>query len=302
MDTNSDIREKPAKGGNIIGRFLFVTAIIILSTLIYALISGFVLAVLPEKYSGSDCYSLITLPLQLVMTVSILGFARLFLEMKPRDFGFIFNKKALLDYLVGFVVGILTFSAATGLAVLLSSETVSRFSGFRTEIFLLYFVGWFFQGMAEEVMCRGLILTVIARGQKGKVKVAILANSLIFAAMHLGNAGISPLALINLTLFGIFASLIYLHTGNIWMCSAIHTAWNYIQGNFFGIAVSGGELKNTLFVSEPVDGRELINGGAFGLEGGLCVTVVMCIAIAITVLCRTKRKPVDGNEALGVKA
>jgi len=105
--------------------------------------------------------------------------------------------------------------------------------------------------------------------------VAVILNALFFAALHLGNSGISALAFVNLTLFGVFASVYFIKRGNIWGIGAIHSIWNFVQGNFYGIKVSGMESSCSVFASAMTEGRDLIHGGAFGLEGGLAVTLVL---------------------------
>ena len=132
------------------------------------------------------------------------------------------------------------------------------------------------QGMAEEVLCRSYFLVSI--GRRYPMWVAVLLNALFFAALHLANNGISVLAFVNLTLFGIFASVYFIKRGNIWGIGAIHSIWNFVQGNFYGIRVSGIETSCTVFDSVSVDGRAWMNGGAFGLEGGLAVTIVLVAA------------------------
>ena len=111
--------------------------------------------------------------------------------------------------------------------------------------------------------------------------VAIFLNSAAFAALHLFNPGIAPLAIINLTLFGVFASVCFIKTENIWMVGAIHSVWNLAQGNIYGIKVSGMETSCSLFASTAAEGRGLFHGGAFGLEGGLAVTIVLTVATLI---------------------
>ena len=156
-----------------------------------------------------------------------------------------------------------------------------RFDGlsstFSLGIFVLFGLGYMIQGMAEEVLCRGYFLVSI--GRRYPMWAAVMLNSLFFAALHLGNAGISPLAFVNLTLFGIFASVYFIKRGSLWGIGAFHSIWNFVQGNFYGIKVSGLTTSCTILESVSVEGRELINGGAFGLEGGLAVTLVLVAGI-----------------------
>ena len=99
------------------------------------------------------------------------------------------------------------------------------------------------------------------------------------------NPGVGVLPFINLLLFGLLMSLIFLKTGNIWLISALHTSWNFVQGNVFGVLVSGGTPSVSILSSASTEAKDLINGGAFGLEGGIAVTIVVTIAILITAFC-----------------
>lgn len=109
---------------------------------------------------------------------------------------------------------------------------------------------------------------------------AAVINATAFAAMHLFNPGISPLAVINLMLFGIFASVCFIQTNNIWLIGALHSVWNLTQGNVYGIKVSGMDSRCSVFSASTPEGMEIFHGGAFGLEGGLAVTIVLMAGIA----------------------
>jgi membrane protease YdiL (CAAX protease family) len=79
-----------------------------------------------------------------------------------------------------------------------------------------------------------------------------------------------------------------LKRGNIWGAGAIHSMWNFTQGNIFGIQVSGIDKLPSIFAFDASQSGELINGGAFGLEGGLAVTIVLALAIIIALLLKSK--------------
>ena len=55
--------------------------------------------------------------------------------------------------------------------------------------------------------------------------------------------------------------------------------WNFVQGNFYGIPVSGLEMSDSVFTTTINEELELINGGTFGAEGGLATTIVMLLCI-----------------------
>lgn len=202
----------------------------------------------------------------------------------------------LKRYGLGFLIGAVMITATVVLAVLLGG---ARFTGFNVGVSALYiglfFLGFLVQGMSEEVCVRGYFM-VSCMNRVGAVA-AVLISSLTFAAMHLLNSGISVLAFMNLTLFGVFAAVYVLRTDDLWGACAIHSAWNFMQGNVFGISVSGSGLSSSLFGTAFTEGRDLISGGAFGIEGGLCTTVVLLAGTALVFFLPTKPRPALPQEA-----
>lgn len=223
--------------------------------------------------SGSDAMTLGMLFANLAMTGVVMLLCRVLQKRKMDTLGFV-KKDMGKEYLKGLGLGFLMFSAAVVLCIITGSLRIEGISaGFAPGIFLLFVLGFVIQGMAEEVLCRGYFL--VSFGRRHSMWAAVLINSILFAALHLGNSGVSPLAILNLTLFGIFASVYFIKRGSIWGIGALHSVWNLAQGNFYGVRVSGIVTNCSVFVSTPVEGRGLINGGAFGLEGGAAVTVVL---------------------------
>lgn len=233
----------------------------------------------------------------LFATIAMIGvvflFCRFLQKRKLRTLGFI-KKDMCREYLTGLAFGFLVFSVAVLICVLTGSLEFHGFSAeFSIGFFLLFVLGYMIQGMSEEVLCRGYFMVSFSR--RAPVVAAIMANALFFAALHLMNPGITVLAFVNLALFGIFASIYFLKRGNIWGVAAFHSIWNLVQGNVYGIEVSGMASNCSILESTAVEGRELINGGAFGLEGGLAVTIVLLAGIIF--LCT--RKPVDKAADMG---
>lgn len=115
------------------------------------------------------------------------------------------------------------------------------FEGFTGQIpwgmLLLLFVGFLFQGMSEEVVCRSFLM--VSAANRAPLWIAVALNSLIFAAMHLANSGVTFFSFANLVLYGVFASFYFLRTDNVWGIAALHTAWNFTQGSVLGVEVSG---------------------------------------------------------------
>lgn len=240
-----------------------------------------------DAITSTNSIMILSLFVTIATTLIAMGFCKLLQHRKMNTLGF--HKKGWVkEYLIGWGVGFVLFSAAVLICVLTGSLTLAGISPtFGIGTFLLFTVGFIIQGMSEEVLCRGYFLVSV--GRRYSMLVAIIANSVFFAALHLGNSGISLLAFINLILFGVFASVYFIKRNDIWGICAVHSVWNLVQGNVYDIRVSGMKLSCSLFSSEIAEGKELMHGGAFGLEGGLAVTIVLVLGTVI-LLCMKGKK------------
>lgn len=230
-----------------------------------------------QRLMESDGYMIGMLFSDIVMMLIVFLFCRFIQKRKLRTLGFI-KKGMLKEYGLGMLLGFAFFSVCVLLGVLFGGLKIEGISPeFSIGIFVAYMLGYMVQGMTEEVLCRGYFLGSYAR--RYPVYAAVLANSLLFASLHLLNSGISVLAFINITLFGIFASIYFIRRGSIWGIGAFHSIWNLVQGNFYGIKVSGTPVGNTLFTTQAIAGKSLWNGGDFGMEGSLICTIVLTCGI-----------------------
>lgn len=144
---------------------------------------------------------------------------------------------------------------------------------------LILLVGWIVQGAAEETLTRGFLLPIF--GVRLGPAWGILISSMLFAALHLLNDNLGLIALLNLFLFGVFASLYAIREGGLWGVFAIHSIWNWAQGNVFGLEVSGEDFGATTIFNLKETGLDLLTGGLFGPEGGLIVTMVLIIGCLV---------------------
>ncbi len=200
---------------------------------------------------------------------------------------------AWAEYAVGLVGGFGLFGSTVLLCVATGVVTVQVTADSPSwGLLALFLLGFLIQGMSEEMLCRSYLMVSLSRGWPLWVCAAL--NSLIFSVLHLGNDHVSVIALINIFLFGLFASILTIRRGSIWMVGALHSMWNFAQGNLFGIPVSGIRGLPSPLVSTLKNGmwQELLNGGAFGLEGGLSVTVVLLVACVIVLFCPTKKSEI----------
>ncbi|MBY4970033.1 CPBP family intramembrane glutamic endopeptidase [Streptococcus suis] len=213
----------------------------------------------------------LTLSLELLafafISLAIILWAR-FVEKSPWLGLGIRKKGALKDFLLGWGIG----AAMLTTCVLLMwgfgaiQVTSFQFSANLVGEFLILVLAWSIQGTTEELLTRGWMFSSLAA--KHNIPVGILVSSLFFTFLHLGNDGLSLIPLLDLTLFAILACLVMLKTGNLWVISGIHAAWNCFQGNFFAFPVSGSQAGQA-FISVNTAGPDWLSGGAFGVEGSI---------------------------------
>ena len=138
---------------------------------------------------------------------------------------------------------------------------------------------WLLQGGTEEVATRGWLLTRIAA--RTNLPLAIGISSSLFGILHLGNAGVTFLSVLNIILDGVLAGLLLIYTNSIWLVVAQHGTWNYVQGNLLGFQVSGTGADASIFSFTMGSGPDWLTGGEFGAEGSIITTLVLLVSVVI---------------------
>ncbi|WP_248278784.1 CPBP family intramembrane glutamic endopeptidase, partial [Streptococcus pneumoniae] len=200
-------------------------------------------------------------------------------EKRPiRTLGF-YRENCLSNLLKGFSLGLALF-----LLTLLSLVVLGqyRLESIHLNPYYLAFVVftipfWILQGTAEEVVARAWLLPQLA--SRTNLKLAILISSLFFTLLHMGNSGLTPLSLVNLFLFGVAMSLYLLKTDTIWGIGGIHGAWNFAQGNLFGVLVSGQSSGTSIMKFTPQGNQDWLSGGSFGIEGSIVSSIILFLLI-----------------------
>ncbi|WP_414049205.1 CPBP family intramembrane glutamic endopeptidase [Macrococcus animalis] len=190
-----------------------------------------------------------------------------------------FKEKIISKYFLGLCLGILIIMIVYVINLVFGAMS-STLNASIPWVTITWLVALFMiQGLTEEVIARGFLMNKISY-QIG-VPAGIIINSAFFSFLHFLNPNTSILSFVNLFLAGIVFSLLFYWSDNIWLTGAAHSFWNITLGVFLGNEVSGQALPGTIFNSKSNMELSLVNGGKFGLEGGVIVTIVSLIVIAI---------------------
>lgn len=129
--------------------------------------------------------------------------------------------------------------------------------------------------LSEEIVFRGYMLNnMLSSLPKWP---ALGAVTVLFALIHLGNAHLNVVAVINLLAGGLLLGINYVYTRNLWFSVFFHFSWNFFQGTVLGYGVSGLGIASIWHLERT--GDDLLTGGAFGFEGSAVATGLLVLAI-----------------------
>jgi CAAX protease family protein len=127
----------------------------------------------------------------------------------------------------------------------------------------------------EELVFRGYAYQKLRTWNRGG---AIAVTACLFAALHGGNWGVTPIAIANLLLAGVLLALAYERTRHLWLPIGIHLGWNVVSGPILGYDVSGYVAGATVLTAHAA-GPVWLTGGAFGIEGSIWMIAVELVGI-----------------------
>ena len=186
-------------------------------------------------------------------------------------------KNAPRDLAAGLAVGIGWLAVSVGslwAAGWVSLEVPVGLSG---SLLLVPATSVFFNVLTQQLLLCGYILQTIQ--SRASFRVALLVSAALFSAYHAGVFQGAWLPAVNVFAAGVLFCLAYRITGNLWFPVAIHFAWNLLLGPVLGLTVSGTGQLGLGWRVFAVEGPPLFTGGAFGLEGGLMVTLTTSLLI-----------------------
>ncbi len=220
----------------------------------------------------------------LLIPALLLGWicGRIFERLPFRVLGAAFIYGWLRHLVLGSGFGFLSLSLAVAIAYLFGGLRFHLNEAPSAQIITSLAVSFLVFAVAsafEEALFRGYILQTLDRS--GFAWLSIILTSAFFGAVHLDNPDATLLSTANTVLAGIWFSFAYLKTRDLWFVWGLHLMWNWTQGSFFGIEVSG--LTNITvdpFFKEIDSGPTWLTGETYGIEGGIACTIAIAVSIA----------------------
>jgi hypothetical protein len=135
--------------------------------------------------------------------------------------------------------------------------------------------------IAEEMPVRGYLFQNLR--EAWGTWPALIATSLVFAALHFSNPSAHTDLLMTMTgvaAAGALFCLSVIVTGSLWLAIGCHFAWNLFEGPVFGFPVSGLSIGGAHIITQTVSGPEWFTGGSFGPEAGASSLIALAIGAA----------------------
>ena len=172
----------------------------------------------------------------------------------------------------GLGVGFFYFVAVVGVMYACGIYRVASFGTDQPSALANAFFLGITTAVGEELLFRGVLFRWI--DEKWSFVAALVVSSLVFGFLHLGNPGATWWSSLAIAIeAGLLLGTAYKCSGTLWLPIGIHWAWNFTQGHFFGISVSGVEAGASLIQPE-ISGPDILTGGAFGAEASVIAVVL----------------------------
>jgi len=191
------------------------------------------------------------------------------------------NNKFSLGTLIGLLIGFFLNVLCVYMAYKNGNLSLS-YIGASIPLLIFAFVSVWIQSTSEELLCRLFIYEKLKKYYKSPL-IWIIVNSAFFGILHIFNPGVTLLSIINIIIFGLLMSCLIYFFDNIWVVSAIHTAWNFSQNIIFGLPNSG--IKSEFSIYKLISSSDSFYYNVnFGVEGTLFTIIILCITTIIICL------------------
>ena len=197
-------------------------------------------------------------------------------------------KEAEVGYFFGGLLAVLLLAVIICICCLTG---VVEFIGVKSNVnvvyLILFFFGFMFQSMAEEVMTRGFLLSSLVK--KISLPTAIFISSTAFALPHFptlfeAEFKFAVVGVLNLYLVSAVFSMLYINRNNIYVVGGLHCVWNFMLYCVMGLSVSGSNSNTNGVLNFEVVSQNILNGGMYGIEASIVTTAVLGITLTVLVM------------------
>lgn len=189
------------------------------------------------------------------------------------------------NYFIGAIVGVILLALSVAVIVFTGNiEYHGVFENVDVLMILLLFGGFIIQGATEEILCRGIVLHTLK--EKTSVWIAIAVSTVLFIIPHWsslfdGGTVYGVVGVANLVLISVIFSLLTIRFQSIWAACGLHSFWNAILYSILGLNLSGKDETVTAIFNMQSVGKNIWNGGEYGIEASIITTVVLALASAL---------------------
>lgn len=203
-------------------------------------------------------------------------------------------KRQISSYFVGMAIALILLLASVCIIILTGNmEYHGLFKNINILIVLLFFGGFIVQGAMEELLCRGFLLHSLK--EKVSLPIAVAISTVMFIIPHwsslfAGQIIYGIVGIGNLVLISIIFSILTIRLKNIWAACGIHSFWNFILYSVLGLNLSGSDENAAAIFNMKSVGKNVINGGLYGIEASVITTVILGVFVILCVYRKNEKQ------------
>jgi CAAX protease family protein len=153
-----------------------------------------------------------------------------------------------------------------------------------------WWLAFLFVALMEEYFLRGYLLYTLADGIGFWPAAVFMAAG--FGLLHASNPGESRIGVIMTVFFAMFASIVLLRTGNLWLAVGAHAGWDWGESYFYGVNDSGFQAPGHL-LNPHIQGPDWLSGGTVGPEGSILALLVLTIMSILVWIMYRRRNEIE---------
>ena len=190
------------------------------------------------------------------------------------------NKKEIVKFLVGILVGVLLILIIVGGIVAFGAFKFAGFKKVSVLMTILTFGAVFVRATTIEIMCRGYLQNVLNR--KMSVGAAMIVSAFAFLIPSIApliglSIPVMIMAVYNLFLVSIMYSMIMVKFNSMWVSAGIHVGWNYFMAFVLDLPMAGTNYSGGLVNFEYISNDIILTGGRYGITASMVMTGVLLI-------------------------